>query len=427
MDEADFFGDGVLKGDFVYKAHLRVQVRPHPVAAVQEAVDGVASAYDDVAKSIREAVLDASKRAPFSKAAPQLEIVRKGPPGLPGAGQFRIKHPGSRGGKWWRDKGGNIRYGAQPGPADRAAAAPQGEDADDLSHYKPSSFGHAKGSHEDVMQHLAGSEDHAFSQGELGFLDWWHDRGVRNLVEQYGGLTTDDLDKDVDGLRLQNDAGDLSYGEAAHDFFASQDWGGADFESDVAPLLGDLLGRFHEAADDPKTAAAIDKKKSAKMRRWFAKATKFQSRMRKLGTVISSSTDSRLTAQEVIAALLLLDLVQDLRKQGVAVASPNQNLLGEGLRRLGSFVQEKFGKSFSSLASVQLMLAYMGASLNSIWDSKNQNYYTGGGIPDTSLGGLSLQTLAKKSGLDERVSILRDHLKEVTLSVANLLNQGVFS
>lgn len=427
----DLFGEGVPKDGFIIKAHLRVPVRPHPVAIVQECVDALTQAHEACSASVRAAATSTLSRVPTPEignlfALPGIaKAAAVAPAELPGAQQYRIKHPGLRGGKWWRDKQGIVRYGDQPGPEKTTGKAPEEKSSSKPNqHFKMTSVGHDPAFHGDITQHLSRNDRHQFSAGDLKFLDWWHKQGIRQLVEQYGGMSTDDLNHGTDGMRFQSEegGGDMAFEDAVNDFFASQDWGGADYESQVAPLLQDLFERYHDATQDPKVVGSVDKKENQRLMRWFAKAQKTKHTLRKMGNIMSASYDARVTALSVISALTLMDLINQLTVEGIATAAPNEKLLGEGMRRLGSVLHQRFGKSFSSLSSVQLMLAFVGASLNAVWDPKNRNYYTGGGVPDTALGGQALETLATKSGLGTHIDVLKAHLKEVSSLVASHMN-----
>lgn len=432
MDESDLYGAGVPRGDFVLKAHLRVQTHLSPLPVVQGCIDELLKAHDSCALEVSNVLSGLSRDNYPDIGVITFSPIAKAVPNLPGAGQFRIKHPGSRGGKYWRDKKGNIRYGEQPGPGENRGKQVKGdgkakaakEEVDETSHFRPTQLGFDRHLHKEVSDHLSRSKDHQFSDGELNFMDWWHGDGARGFVEQYGGVDLDDLGHGVDGLHFQREDGAGSMEDAVQDFFASQDWGGANYESEVAPLLADMFSRYHKATQDEKVVESVDKKESAYARRWFAKADKVRPKLRNLASDMSSSRDASLTAESVIAALLLMDLITSLEKQGVKVSAPNNRLLAEGARRLGSVLHSKFGKSFSSLASVQLMLAFVGASLNAIWDDDRSVYYDGGGVPQTALGIAAMGALADKSGLSSNISVLKDHLSEVTLSIARSLNRG---
>ena len=131
---SSLFEDGIDSGDFVIKAQAKIPVTQFRSSILQSLVDKLTSKYEE---RIDEALSGITKELLAAKAAKAMRLVvfdggmsdelrkAEGKDGHKKDGGYTdVKDPGSRGGKFWRDPKGHIRYDKRPeGPSPKHVEA----------------------------------------------------------------------------------------------------------------------------------------------------------------------------------------------------------------------------------------------------------------------------------------------------------------
>ncbi len=228
--DALFGGGAELGRGVVVKAQLRFRVHPPRHRSAQDVVDRAVSAYDERLGMIVDEIADVLRHAdprrthdqPLVLAVPGPEVAKAVP-----RAPFR---PGSRGGKWYRDSKGNVRYGDPPEGRFMGDAGGVGKVDDSpmphLDHLRPRPFMGEFGNDQDLTRFLIErGAGHGFSEGELRFLGAWYGTGedggeLFDAFLECTGLTRDDLKAGTANLRFGDQK--LTYEEAVFEFFAAQ-------------------------------------------------------------------------------------------------------------------------------------------------------------------------------------------------------------
>lgn len=451
------FGEGEDLGDgFVAKAQLRVRVRPpqHPVA--QDVVDRLVAAYEERLDLICDEVDEVLRGADSRRSVPLVLAL-----GAAGARsrdpiQKAVQQPyapGSKGGKWYRDGQGHVRYGEAPqGQFKTRAPSGHADLVPHVSHYRPAPFMGAHGMDGEVTDFLIdrGSK-HGFSGGELRFLGSWfgtHDKNgpLLDAFLKCTGLTRDDLKRDVGRLKFGPQG--ISYEEAVFEFFAAQ---GALFmgkepttadektewervlNDEIKPALDNLFLKFEGVKGDEsfqdKFVNEPDRRFGVLVRRARASgdATK------DVANCITSEPDPSKQVMGVIAGMKKLGLfLSQARADANAVAHDAPHLRG-GLVLDDGLLADDPKRSpivanadkLDALTASQLMLVYVGAELCRRWDHETMSYSD---EPQSakaagSVGQVVLEALDRKPGRGGKTSqLVRKHLDGTVDRIVSAFN-----
>lgn len=453
------FGDGAELGQgVVVKAQLRFRVHPPRHAAGRDVLDRVVAAYDERIAMILDEVAgvvrhDDRRSPPLVLAIGSGDLgpeVAKAVPRAP----YR---PGSRGGKWYRDAKGNVRYGDPPegrfmGNSGVGAAPLDQSPMQHLDHLRPGAFMGAFGAERELtgflLEHGAA---YGFTEGELRFLSAWYGTGEEGgeLFDAFlecAGLTRDDLKSGVSNLRFGGQK--LTYEEAVFEFFAAQQQlfmgeGSEDDDADsdeewnsilndeIKPLLDGVFVKYEAAKDDEALQEQFKGEPDRQRRRFYAAARRGEEDTSGVADSVVGDWDPERQVNVVVNGLRELGLItrrarteRDAYIHGRphlrdAVAMDGR-LLGDGP---GNPLLTDQGR-MALLPPSQLMLLYAAAELHRRWDPHSKSFSTEQQTDAGSgeLGEAALAALAGKTAeWSEARRLVRERLEElVDLLVAKL-------
>jgi hypothetical protein len=499
MDLDELFSRGVdLAGGFLVKAQLKVDVRPARLPVVQDLMSTLDAAYRDrlvaMSKDIRRIMETADFRksaglyitsdgksrallvsdlfkAEKVKAQPKANLSgqARAKPGLaqeyqrPAGG---VHTPGSRGGKWYRDKSGKIRYGTPPKNEQHSDVSKE-ELGAHQAHLRPGPYMGRQGADRALVAHLlAHGENYGFDESEMQLMEAWYG-GIKLGKDAYlnaflAGFKMTHEDMEGDLSKLTFDAPDwglenASYEEAFHAFMAHQDWFGEDlseeelqakYDEDVRPVLEETFRKYEALKKDPKIAelheAALQGAQDKLEQRLDYKLAKSKDALVAVGTVMMTGVDKdgdnvglSTRVRQTAIGLAALDLVF-IPKAGEV--GRNKHLKGIVSPNAGMF--DKKGpladpETLKQMSAGQLALAYVGAHLFNTWDSDTRTYVmagTGEEMRDVlaadKLAFGIVDALMEAKGYDQEDDmyglhrgLLIDHLNEVLVAAADELSQ----
>lgn len=446
-DADKLFGPGLELGrDVVIKAQLRFRVRPPRSPEAREIVDRVVAAYDERVEMILGEVADVLRHGGQKGSSDQELVVAVDPvPVAKSASQpFR---PGSRGGKWYRDARGNIRYGDPPeGRFMGNAGAPDAEPPPELPHLRPDAFLGTFGNDQALTGFLVGRPGaHGFTDGELRFLRMWYGTGesggeLFDAFLECAGLTRDDLKEDVSALRFGGQG--LTYEEAVVEFFRAQeslfmgDGSGQDadweevFEEDVKPLLDGVFAKYEEAKGDAALQEAFRGEPRRRRARFYENARRREADVAGVADSVvgdwkpARQVDVAVTGMEAVGLISRRSRaergsrIHDRPHLRDAVMMDDQLLGADGLvgdpRRL------------ATLSASQLLLVFVASELHRRWDQHSRSFSAErqSDVGAGELGAAALEALASKSPQWRQASgVLGDQLDALVDRVVARLNQ----
>lgn len=454
MDLDELFGDGAELGDdVVVKAQLRFRIHPpkHPVA--QDIVDRIVAAYDErldlICKDVEDVLAHADPRRaersqPLVLALGDNDVVKA---------TSQVYSPGAKGGKWYRDGQGHIRYGEKPSGSFKQRANST-HTAPHVGHYRPSPFMGMNGIDRDLTGFLMNhGSKYGFTGNELRFLGSWYGSDSKSgaLFEAFldcTGLTHDDLKTDLAQLRFgpQN----LTYEEAVFEFFAAQRalFMGDESESEdadgewnellndeIKPLLDSVFSKYEALKEDDGFVESYSQEGDAQRRRFFDSARRNEASTKDLANNIVSAWNPSKQVSEVLAGMKKLGLfVGTSRSDTSAHVHDRPHLKGNNLTLDDRLLVDDprsnpllaSGDKLTKLSASQLMLLYAAAELHRRWDPETRSYSNEkqAEIGAGALGTAVLEGIAGKSDRwSEAVSLIRKHLDVLVDRLVEVLNQ----
>jgi hypothetical protein len=443
VDLDELFGDGAELGDdIIVKAQLRFRVHPpkHPVA--QDIVDRLVSGYDEHLDMICEEVCDVLKHADLRRGLRSQPLVLD----LSKAGQ-QVYSPGAKGGKWYRDGAGHIRYGEQPMPQYKQRAS-QEHTTPRIGHYRPSPFMGMGGIDRDLTGFLMErGGKYGFKKPELRFLGSWYGTDTKSgaLFDAFldcAGITRDDLKGDITQLRFG--AQNLTYEEAVFEFFAAQrplfmgdesEVDDADEEwnrilnDEIRPLLDSVFSKYEALKESEEFKESYAAEPDRKRRNFYDGAKRCEKKTDKIADHITSGWDPTKQVAEVISGLQKLGLfskvddhVHDRPHLKGSLALDDRLLTDQSGNPL---LAEK--QKLNQLTVSQLMLVYVAAELHRRWDPDTRSYSTedqdeigAGDLAEAALGAIS----EKSQQWGDAAGLARKHLDKTVDRVVVALNHA---
>lgn len=411
------FGDGAELGrGVVVKAQLRFRVHPPRHPAARDVLDRVVAAYDERLAMIVDEVAGLVRQVDhhhrsggqplvlgLAGAAPRAQVgITKAVPRAP----FR---PGSRGGKWYRDAKGNVRYGDPPEGRfmGNAGVAPLDQSpTPHLDHLRPGSFVGAFGNDRELTGFLLEhGVAHGFTDGELRFLAAWYGTGEEGgeLFDAFlecAGLTRDDLRGGVANLRFG--AGQLTYEEAVFEFFAAQqqlfmgegqddddepDDGDQEWDrvlnDEIKPLLDGVFVKYEGAKDDEALQEQFKEEPDRQRRRFYDAARRHEGAARGIADSVVSDWDPRRQVDVAVAGMRALGLFARPARAERRACVHGRPHLRDAVAMDGRLLGDGSGNpllddedGLASLSSSQLMLLYAAAELHRRWDPHSKSFST---------------------------------------------------
>lgn len=435
------------------KVQLRFRVHPPRHAAARDVLDRVVAAYDErLAEIVRE--VEEVLRHPDHGDAPRplvlgvdgSQVSKAGTPHTP----FR---PGSRGGTWYRDKNGNVRYGTPPEGKFTGYGGDQLKPSEPppIDHYRPRPFMGSLSSDQlltgFMVEHGAAL---GFSEGELRFLSTWYGTGEEGgeLFDAFlecAGLTRDDLKGGTADLRFG--AQQLTYEEAVFEFFAAQEalFMGEESSGDdqlsewhrvlndeIKPLLDGVFLKYEAAKADPDVQQRFAGEPARQRRRFYAAARRDDVSYEIADSVIGDWDPDRQFGAAVAGLHALGLLATPARAERAAyihgrphlrdAVTTDGRLLGPAP---GNPLLDESGK-LARLSATQLMLLYAASELHRRWDPHTRSFSVEfqADAGDSDLGAKAIAALEGKSDdWAEASVVVRRRLAELVDHLVKKLNR----
>jgi hypothetical protein len=493
------FGDGLELGDdFLIKAQLKTKMRSPELPIACELDVAIVKAYDacmerlldDITRVLKS--VDARKalglfvlpgglepddlvkarivpddmykavqaKAPKPAKANLSGQARAKPGGVAVRGPHQrpvggVHMPGVRGGKWYRDKHGNVRYGTKPTDEFPHELSPD-ETASHLKHYVPSPLAVSRDF--ELTKHLfskEGKEVYGFDESEQEMLEWWfgeedaktgkRGEGVLDIfMSQFPALLDESEHKEGEGLgrgdlstvqlkHAEITGGEtVSFQEALVMWLGKQEWGSnddgepIDFHEDVQPIMDGLFRRFDEARHHPtavehlsRAGQKIEVHELDKLP-LFARQLAYEDELKIFGDQLVSEPDPTKLAANATAMLAALKLIFIPEKGDTAKAAHLRGVIAPNITYLNdSSVLVSHPDKLGQMTTSGLMAVWMAAGLYDIWDDKKRSYEAeGGGFGDSKVGEAVMGALKQKLGLDS--SALKAIRKQMEATVGEL-------
>lgn len=446
------FGDGAELGHgVVVKAQLRFRVHPPRHPAARDVLDRVVAAYDERLAMIVEEVSAVVRHAGRDRAEGQPLVLAVGLAGAPAEVAKAVARapfrPGSRGGKWYRDAKGNVRYGDPPEGRFMGNAPVDQSPMEHLDHVRPGGFMGAFGNDRALTGFLIehGAE-HGFTEGELRFLGAWYGTGedggdLFDAFLECTGLNREELRDGVANLRFGGQK--LTYEEAVFEFFAAQqelfmgEGSGGDEEwhrvlnDEIKPLLDGVFIKYEAAKEDEAVQEQFKAEPDRQRRRFYDAARRGEDGARGFADSVVGDWDPRRQLDVAAAGMKAIGLLARPARAERAAYAHGRPHLRDAVAMDGRLLGDGAGNPLlgdkdrlALLPADQLMLLYAAAELHRRWDphSKSFSVERQADAGSGELGEAALEAIAGKTAKwSEASGVVRDRLEEmVDLLVAEL-------
>lgn len=419
VDIDELFGAGApLSHDVVVKAKLRVRVHPSDDPGVRAAVDRAVQAYaarlDEVVTAVSGIMVHVDPRRGNAVAGRSIEkgVVRQ---------PFR---PGSRGGTWYRDSKGNIRYGVPPEGKFTGYAPQDPPPSPELGDYRPGAFLGGFGRDRELTEFLTDHPDqHELTDNQLRFLGAWYGTpdGGGALFDAFlacAGITRDDV-KHASSLRFGSKG--MSYEEAVFEFFAAQGplFMGADPSSpededawhavlndEIKPLIDGVFAKYEEAKADSDVQRDFIDEPARQRRRFLAQARRCRSDVSGVADAVVGDWRPDRVADTVLAGIQAMGLFTRRARADRRSKIHGRPHLRDAVMLDGRVLDAAPGSplfadgALRSLSASQMIVLYFAAELHLRWDHHTRSY-SSVDAPQSGAGPLGdavLSALAAKNG-----------------------------
>lgn len=447
------FGEGADLGrGVVVKAQLRFRVHPPRHPAARDVLDRIVAAYDERLGMILDEVAELLAQPPPSGAPLVLGVgpdpVEKAVPRAP----FR---PGSRGGRWYRDAKGNVRYGDPPegrfmgNAGDAVGTSPMPH----LDHLRPGEFMGAFGNDRALTAFLVErGAGHGFTEGELRFLGAWYGTGedggaLFDAFLECAQLTRADVEGGVTDLRFGGQK--LTYEEAVFEFFAAQsalfmgeeatsagaleEWHRV-LNDEIKPLLDGAFAKYEAAKGDEALQEEFKTEPRRQRRRFLDAARRSRASTDGFADSVVSDWDPRRQLEAASAGMRALGLLARPARAERAAYIHGRPHLRDAVTTDGRLLADGPGNPLLAdqgrlalLPASQLMLVYAAAELHRRWDPHTRSFSTESQADAGSgeLGEAVLSAIAEKGAKwAEASGVVRDRLAELVDMLVSELNDA---
>jgi hypothetical protein len=272
---------------------------------------------------------------------------------LTSSGYLHVENPGTRGGRWWRDNKGNVRYGEQPHGTFQIPASPDNVVEHFRKYYAPQPFA----AHDQLDMHDALMESSVLSEADHGFMEFWHDNYDDILSLMSGGkITRKDVEKagGLHNISWKVGGRELGIGEMieeffranAHTFVGDPTYGDIESPEDVLESVRGVMDRYRKALhEDPKVQAAAQAsaaKRETERDAFYINAEQLAEEFSPLAADIVAVEDFEDLTFKLTAAMQQMGLVERGGKGGVAqrrmrgAIVPKSGLLLQDRRNMGA-------------------------------------------------------------------------------------------
>jgi len=463
--------------DLLIKAQLRVAARPMRHAVTQSLSDDMIAKYkvrmasmtadieeileesDHIEKSEGDLVLTndgrflfkatGGGRVPRPPAPPKptpaptqaKTVTPTGERKLTPSGYVHVETPGSRGGKFWRDDKGNVRYGERPHGNFQVAAAPH----DVVEHYRKYYAPQPFAAHNQSDFHQALMESNVLSDADHGFMEWWHESyddildclGVnRKQVEKAGGLQN--VTFIIGGRPMgASEAIEEFFKMNAENFVGDPQFGDIESAEEVTEAIRGLMERYRKALhEDPKVQAlaqAHAERAEAQKNAFFIKAEQTHEEYEPLAADLITKEDHADLATRFTVAMKDMGFIERGGKGGVsqkrmrgALVPKSALLLNDNKHSPQNLWQKR--DQLERLGTSQLMALYFGTEAQASFSADNTYDYEPGAKNDDRDFVFGL--IADKLGIGEDTTAMQtlrrklDKTAEAMMSAFTNYNTG---
>lgn len=303
------------------------------------------------------------------------------------SGYVHVEHAGSRGGKFWRDDKGNVRYGDRPHGKFTRQATPDAVVEHFRQYYAPQPFA----AHDQMDLHDALIHSDVLSESDHNFMEWWHD----NYDEVLGsfGISRTDVEKagGLHNISIKIGGRDVGFGEAMEEFFKANadlfvgdpQYGDIESPDDILEAVRGLMERYRKALhEDPKVQAAAQasaEKREVQRNAFYIQAEQMAGEFSPLAADMVTIEDSNELAVKMTVAMHQMGLIKRGSKGGVAqrrmrgAITPESSLLMTRKRDLGSLWKDN---QLERLNASQLMALYVATDAQNSFSGDNTYDYT---------------------------------------------------
>lgn len=376
---------------------------------------------------------------PQTVKAPPKTVTPTGERKLTASGYVHVEHAGSRGGKFWRDDKGNVRYGERPHGKFNTPASPAHVVDHFRQYYAPQPFS----SHDQMDLREALSESSVLSEADHAFMSWWnesYDEVIGSL-----GITRKDVERagGLHNISVKVGGRTLGFGEAMEEFFKANadlfvgdpDYGDVESPEDIAEAVRGLMERYRTALhEDPKVQAAAQasaEKREIEKNAFYIQAEQMAEEFSPLASDMITLEDPNDLATRFTAAMSQMGLIKRGGKGGVAnrrmrgAIVPASDLLMTRKRDLGTLWQHG---QLDRLNAPQLMALHIAVDAqNSLYDDNTYEYDPGA---KNAMREQVFDQIADKLGISDdksaRLALQRklEKTTEATLQAFNAHNTG---
>jgi GNAT superfamily N-acetyltransferase len=465
--------DGLqIDSDLVVKASLRIDAKPmrHPVMESLSSdlvakyrtrmnrligdITGVLEEDDDSDDKLVKAelvftgdgrVLFKATGAPKAPKVPKAQpktVMPSGERRLTPSGYVHVEAPGARGGKFWRDAKGNVRYGEQPQGTFNIPASPQHVVEHYRKYYAPQPFA----AHDQRDMHAALMDSEVLTDEDHAFMEWWHDSYDDVLDLLADGMTRKDVEKagGLHNITFKVGGRSVGIGEAieelfkqnSHLFVGDPQYGDLESPEDVVDAVRGLMDRYNKALhEDPKVQAlaqANAAKADAEKHAFYLQCEQTASEFDSLAGDVVTSEDPNDLAARMTVAMGQMGLIEKGGKGKVAqrrmrgAIVPKSALLLQDKRNMGDLWQDN---QLERLNAAQLMAVYVATEAQQSFSRDNVYEYEPG-VANQARDDV-FNMICTKLGIDDDDTIAKQTLQrklekttEATLRAFSAHNEG---
>lgn len=309
------------------------------------------------------------------------------------SGYLHVEAPGSRGGKFWRDDKGNVRYGDRPSGAFQVPADPEHVVEHYRKYYAPQPFA----AHNQMDMHDALMKSDVLSEADHGFMEFWHDNYDEILSAISGGKVTRKTVEKAGGLQnisFQLNGRAVGIGEMIEEFFRTNSnlfvgdptYGDIESPEDVLEAVRGIMERYRTALnEDPKVqalATAAAEKREVEKNAFFVQCEQQHEEFDPLAGDLIVGEDFDDLSFKMAAAMSQMGLISRGGKGGVSqrrmrgAIVPTSSMLLQDKRNMGSIWKGE--GQLERLNASQLMALHIAVDAQESFTSDNTYEYDAG-------------------------------------------------
>ncbi len=342
---------------------------------------------------------------------------------LTASGYIHVESPGSRGGKFYRDDKGNVRYGEKPHGDFQVAAQPQ----DVVEHYRKYYAPQPFAAHNQLDLHEALMQSDVLTAADHGFMEFWHDNYDEILGAMSNGkITRKDVEKagGLQNISFSLNGRQVGIGEMIEEFFKAQignfvgdpTYGDIESVDDITEAVRGLMDRYRKAVhEDPKVQAlaqAVAEKHEAEKNAFYINCEQMEEEFSPLAGDMVTSEDFEDLTFKLTTAMAQMGLIERGGKGGVSqrrmrgAIVPKSSMLLQDKRNMGALWKES---QLERLSAAQLMTLHVAVDAQQSF-AKDNTYDYEPGVPNEGRDKV-FDLLCNKLGIEPDDKVAKDTLK----------------